>query len=167
MRANVETPVTSIPEWRQKLRDKAKTTGPSFLHMHAQLPSVGRTNIVLGATPTMSVVLKTYATGGENEIHAHPHEDHVFVVLQGGAEFYGPNNETKLVKQNDCVLMPKGTLYRFQATEGEPLVMLRVGAIPDDSFDPLERVDAGGAPFSGFSAENKEVAPVLSDKWFE
>jgi quercetin dioxygenase-like cupin family protein len=37
----------------------------------------------------MWVVLKTYAADGENGLHAHPSEDHTFVVLQGEAPFMG------------------------------------------------------------------------------
>jgi hypothetical protein len=37
----------------------------------------------------MSVILKTYAVTGENELHRHPVEDHLFVVLKGEAESTG------------------------------------------------------------------------------
>jgi mannose-6-phosphate isomerase-like protein (cupin superfamily) len=116
----------------------------------------------------MNVVLKTYASGGENEIHAHTNEDHVFVVLQGGATFFGPRGETKSVGKFDCVLVPAGALYSFHANEDEPLVMLRVGAAIDPSSDVLARVDELGHPFDGYSEKNKEVAVVLDDEnWFE
>ena len=49
---------------------------------------------MLAATRNMTVVLKTYAAGGENGLHAHTNEDHVFLILEGGATFYGPKGET-------------------------------------------------------------------------
>jgi mannose-6-phosphate isomerase-like protein (cupin superfamily) len=161
-------PVRSTAEWREQMHAKAAKTEPTFFHLRAQLPEQGRTNIVLGATPLMSVVLKTYASGGENELHAHPNEDHLFIVVNGQAEFYGPKNEVRLVQKNDCVLLPRNSYYRFRAIEGkDPLVMVRVGVALDTTIDPLERIDLQGLPLDGFSEANKEIPVVLSKDWFE
>jgi mannose-6-phosphate isomerase-like protein (cupin superfamily) len=154
-------------EWRDAMAEMSKRSTPSFFHIRARLPEQGRTNQVLGASPYMNVVLKTYASGGENEIHAHTNEDHVFIVMQGGATFLGPRGEKRSVTRNDCVLVPAGALYSFQADEGEPLVMLRVGAAIDPSTDVLARVDEHGDPFDGFSEKNKEVAVVLGEAVYE
>ncbi|WP_234729441.1 cupin domain-containing protein [Acidocella facilis] len=161
-------PARSIAEWRQQLEVKAAKPDPSFFHVRAQLPEQGRTNIVLGATPLMSVVLKTYSSGGENELHAHPYEDHLFVIMQGSAKFYGPNGELKVAQKNDCVLLPRNSYYWFHAVEDdEALVMIRVGVALDPSLDPLERIDIDGKPFDGYSDANKEIPVVLSNDWFE
>ena len=121
--------VNSAAEWRAEMARLNKPGQPSFFHIRTQLPKQGRTNQVLGASRYMNVVLKTYASGGENEIHAHSNEDHVFVILQGGAVFHGPNGETREAGRNDCVLLPAGTFYWFHAKEDrEELVMLRIGA---------------------------------------
>jgi mannose-6-phosphate isomerase-like protein (cupin superfamily) len=158
----------SSADWHKEMERLAEKTTPSFFHLTAQLPKQGRTNQVYGATPNMSVVLKTYANGGENELHAHGNEDHVFLVLQGSAVFFGPKNEERRVKKNDCVLIPRGALYRFTADEGaEPLVMARVGAAVDSSKDVLARVSADGLPFDGYSEGNKETPVILGPHWFE
>ena len=155
-------------EWRVEMERMAQSRVPSFFHIRAQLPTQGRTNQVLGATTHMNVVLKTYASGGENELHAHAFEDHLFVVLQGGATFYGPRNETREVAKNDCVLLPAGSFYWFQAREEEPLVMLRIGAWTNDQQDVMARIGPDGEPFSGYSAKNKEAGYVLhEDRFFE
>ncbi len=155
--------VHSAQQWRDAMSEMSKRKTPSFFHIRARLPRQGRTNQVLGASPYMNVVLKTYAGGGENEIHAHTNEDHVFVVLQGGATFLGPRGETRRVGRNDCVLVPAGAFYSFQADETEPLVMLRVGAAIDRAGDALARVDERGQPFDGYSERNKEVPAILHD----
>nr|WP_315594199.1 cupin domain-containing protein [uncultured Cupriavidus sp.] len=158
----------SARQWREEMERMAQRKTPSFFHIRARLPKQGRTNQVLGASPYMNVVLKTYASGGENEIHAHTNEDHVFVVLQGGATFFGPRGETKNVGKLDCVLVPAGAFYSFHANEGEPLVMLRVGAAIDPSSDVLARVDEHGNPFDGYSEKNREVPIILDEqRWFE
>lgn len=161
--------VNSAAEWRAEMERLNRPEHPSFFHIRAKLPREGRTNQVLGASRYMNVVLKTYASGGENEIHAHSNEDHVFVILQGGAIFRGPRGETREVGKNDCVLLPANTFYWFQAREdGEPLVMLRIGAHIDPDSDVLARIDLHGEPFDGYSEKNKEIPPVLhEDRIFE
>ena len=76
------------------------TKDPTIFSLKAQLLDQGRTDTVLAATEDLSVRLKIYASGGENELHAHVDEDHVFVLLQGSARFYGPDSET--VDLNAC-----------------------------------------------------------------
>lgn len=159
----------SAKEWQDEMARMAQVKTPTFFHVRAKLPKAGRTNQVLGASRHLNVVLKTYASGGENEIHAHSNEEHVFVVLQGAATFHGPRGETREVAKNDCVLIPVNAFYWFQAKEeGEPLVMLRIGAAVDPDSDVLARIDLDGQPFDGYSEKNKEVPYELyDDKIFE
>jgi mannose-6-phosphate isomerase-like protein (cupin superfamily) len=107
---------TNIAQTAEDLRAKVKAqvveTKPSFFRLEAQLPRQGRTDTPLAALEKMWVVLKTYAADGENGLHAHPNEDHTFVVLQGEATFYGPNDETKTIGKNEGVLLPHGTLVQ-------------------------------------------------------
>jgi mannose-6-phosphate isomerase-like protein (cupin superfamily) len=159
--------VKSTAEWLAEMQRLSQRTTPSFFHLRCQLPKAGRTNQVLGATRMMSVVLKTYAEGGENELHAHVNEDHFFLIMEGTAEFFGPNGEMRVVGRNDCVLLPRGSLYWFRAAGGQPLVMLRIGTADEDETDVLARVGADNRPLDGYSAENKEVPLVLEDRWFE
>lgn len=156
-------------EWADAIERMRVKKTPSFFHMTAPLPKQGRTNQMLGATDHMHIVLKTYASGGENEIHAHPGEDHVFVVLHGKAEFHGPRGERREVGKHDCVLLPAGSLYSFVATGDEHLVMLRIGAATDpENVDRLSRIDADGKPFGGHDVRNKEVELILEDgRYFE
>ena len=140
---------------------------PHFFKLRANLPKTGKTDIPYVATDRMWVVLKTYAQGGENELHAHPNEDHLFLCLQGQAEFFGPQNETRLMSKNEFVMLPRGCLYCFKSVGDEPLVMLRVGAVVDPQDDPIYRVDKNGGKMDGFSKQNKHVSAELSDVWFE
>lgn len=157
----------STQQWLDSLEKLAVRDRPGFFTTRARLPEQGRTNAVLAATANLSAVLKTYASGGENELHAHTNEDHLFVVLQGAATFYGPRGEEKVVRRHEGVILPKGVVYRFLAHEDEPLVLLRVAAVIDPTSDPLARIDEKGEPFDGYSEGNKEVPLVLSDRWFE
>lgn len=159
--------ISSTDEFTREAKRLSANTAPTFVHMRARLPVQGRTNQMLAATPNMTLVLKTYASGGENELHGHTNEDHVFIVLQGAAVFFGPKGEERRAAKNDCVLLPRNSLYRFHAEEGgEPLVMIRVGAIINTMADHHARVDEHGKVLDGYSAANKEVPIVYSEKWY-
>lgn len=158
-------PLLSPTEIMQALKDKIRPGVPSFFELRAQLPSVGRSDLPIAASERLTVVLKTYAEGGENALHAHPNEDHVFVVLQGQASFYGPKDELKIVGAYGGVMLPHGSFYRFESTGDCPLVMLRVGcATPGSDFFARIRLD--GEPLAADSTENRQVTPVLSTDWF-
>ena len=153
--------------WRNAMARLAVHDKPGFFALRAQLPEQGRTNQVMAASSQLNVVLKTYASGGENELHAHTNEDHLFVVMQGSATFYGPGGEFRVVNLHEGVVLPRGVLYRFVANGPEPLVLLRVGAVIDPSKDPLARIDEKGRDFDGYAQSNHEVPCVLSkDRWF-
>ncbi len=144
-----------------------ETSKPTLFSMKAQMLEQGRTDTVLAATEDMSVRLKVYASGGENELHAHPTEDHVFVILQGSARFYGPDGETQDVAANQGFMMPKGMLYRFNATStDECLVMLRVGTPNFQKQDKIDRLGRDGKPLVGDSKENKQVPVIFKDGVF-
>ena len=146
---------------------KAVRNAPEFFELSAQLPAVGRADTPIAATPNMTVLLKCYASGGENALHAHTNEDHAFVVLQGEATFYGPEEERKIVGLLCGVVFPHGSLYRFISTGNSTLVMLRVGCAVDSTLDVYARVGSNGQPMAGDSAENKQDKLQLTDDWFK
>jgi mannose-6-phosphate isomerase-like protein (cupin superfamily) len=156
----------SSEELYDTLKSQIKNQKPSFFRLRAQLPNQGRTDTPLASSEKLWVVLKTYASDGENELHAHPNEDHVFVVMQGKGTFYGPGGEENTIGLHEGVMLPHGTFYSFKATSTEPLVMLRVGCTAKDGASRHGRVRVDGTPMAGFSDENKHVELVLSDDWF-
>jgi len=171
---DVPAPSAKAPDFAKSSEDLHKTLDaqvkegkPSFFRLKAQLPKLGRTNVPLAASKNMWVVLKTYAQDGENELHAHPNEDHTFVVLQGRASFRGPNGEEKTIGTHEGVLLPRGTFYWFKAAGEEPLVMVRIGCAASEAAFHRGRINIDGKPMKGDSAENKTVTRVMTDQWFE
>lgn len=140
---------------------------PQMFKLRARLPSQGRGSALVAATDRMWVNLKTYAQGGENTLHAHPNEDHVFIVLQGKAIFYGPDGESVTFSRNEGILFPRGCSYYFHADESEPLVLLRVGCVYDADKKPWGRVDSEGKPLLAASKENNAVETVFGDNYYE
>jgi quercetin dioxygenase-like cupin family protein len=156
---------TSSQNLHDAINARIKKGVPTFFKLEAQLPTQGRTNIPLASSDSMWVVLKTYASGGENELHAHPHEDHTFVILQGAAKFYGPNKEERIAKAGEGVLLPAGTFYWFHVVSEEQLVMLRIGAQAGEG-DRFHRIDTEGKLMQGDDPANKQVPLILSDTWY-
>ena len=172
--SDVLAPSTRVPDFARSSEDlhqtldaQVKEGKPSFFRLKAQLPKLGRTNVPLAASKNMWVVLKTYAQDGENELHAHPNEDHTFVVLQGRASFRGPNGEEKTIGTYEGVLLPRGTFYWFKAAGEEPLVLIRIGCAAAEGTTHRGRINIDGKPMAGDSAENKTVKPIMTDQWFE
>lgn len=140
---------------------------PQMFKLRARLPSQGRGSALVAATDRMWVNLKTYAEGGENTLHAHPNEDHVFIVLQGKAIFYGPEGESATFSRNEGILLPRGCSYYFHADESEPLVLLRVGCVVDAEKPPWGRVNRDGEPLLAVSKENNATETIFSDEYYE
>lgn len=129
--------------------------------LKAPLLAKGRTMDLLGATDLMTAHIKVYAEGGENVLHAHTEEDHLFVILAGQATFHlGREDRVTIVNTHEGVLIPKGSHYWFHASGDENLVLLRVGAKKDGYNGVDDRVGADGKPLPGESAENKHVDPI-------
>ena len=172
--SDVLAPSAKVPDFAKSSEDLHKTLDaqvkegkPSFFRLKARLPKLGRTHVPLAASKNMWVVLKTYAQDGENKLHAHPDEDHTFVILQGQASFRGPNGEERTIGKYEGILLPRGTFYWFKAVGEEPLVLLRIGCAAAEGATHRGRINIHGKPMAGDSAENKTVKPVMTDQWFE
>jgi len=132
---------------------------PQFFKLRAQLLDDGRDIVPLAETENLWTWIKVYASGGENVLHAHVNEDHMFVVLNGRAKFYGPNKEEKELGRNEGLMLPAGTSYYFNCTSEEPLVLLRVGSRANDG-DLKMRLGPDGDEIRGGTKKNKWKAPV-------
>ena len=133
----------------------------------------------LAAVDNLWIHAKVYSEGGENALHEHPSEDHAFFVLQGRATFMDVDEHEIVLGAYDGIMIPKGTLYRFQSGSQENLVMLRVGAAQrtDSETDSnadypspmVVRLGRDGLPQPGDSPENRTASrsPVqVPGQWF-
>lgn len=157
--------MTVRPETQDQDTDaSAKTKRPeaTFFKLKAQLLDQGRTNTILAATDNMEARIKVYASGGENALHTHVNEDHMFVIMQGSARFYGPEGEEREIGPKEGIMIPAGAYYWFQATSEEPLVLIRVGARANPG-DRQDRRNIKGGPLPGDSKANKQVEIIYRD----
>jgi mannose-6-phosphate isomerase-like protein (cupin superfamily) len=170
MDENVASPpaaiLSSTEQFRHTLHTLAANTKPSLFSLRTRALKGGSTDQVLSATPNQWVQLKCYASGGENALHAHVHEDHTFIVLQGEAVFRGPKGEQERVGRWHGITIPKGNQYAFSVTSSENLVMLRLGS-PDHAGDPLARIDADGRPLDAFVEQAEAVGKTRTPTVFD
>jgi mannose-6-phosphate isomerase-like protein (cupin superfamily) len=139
--------------------DSTTTPQAHFFDLEAPLLAQGRFDQVVAATDLLKLRIKVYASGGENALHMHPREDHAFVVLQGEATFFiGSEEAVRVVGKYQGVMLPRGTLYRFECSSEENLVMLRTGAA--EEWPENARAFSDGRPFPGSSVENHQVEMI-------
>ena len=159
-------PALTQKEMSDQLTALSDKKTPHVFSLKGQLLDQGRTDSVLAATDNLTIRLKIYASGGENELHAHTSEDHSFMILQGSARFFGPDDEEIELGQYEGIMLPHGNLYKFFATSEEPLVMIRVGN-PNIKKQPKPtRIGRDGKELRGDSKENKTVPVVFKEGEF-
>ena len=92
------------------------------------LMAEGLINNVVAETDLMSVWVKVYASGGENYLHTHEAEDHVFIIMDGEATFQDPDGHKTTLTKYQGILLQRGAFYKFTSSTEKPLVLLRVSA---------------------------------------
>src|SRR3979490_1013367 len=115
----IATDTTLLPE------TETAAPEPEILTLPTQLVSARHTKDLLAGTDHMAFHIHCYGPkGGENGLHAHVDEDHLFVVLQGEAQFFGLDGALPVVKKNQALMLPKGCFYSFSNEGTESLVMI-------------------------------------------
>lgn len=116
--------MTNLAEPATPLAGKLK-----FSMRNLPLLERGATMELVGLAPMLWAHSKVYSAGGENALHSHEIEDHVFLVLQGRATFHFEDGSSAEVRTFEGVTVPRGVGYRFHAHQAEGnLVLFRVGA---------------------------------------
>jgi len=138
---------------------------PLIVSLRTQLASQGHTKDLLASSDRMTVHIHCYAPkGGENGMHAHTQEDHVFVCLQGEAVFRGLEVPLPPLRRNQAIFLPRGCFYSFSNEQNEPCILLRVGAGEKERSG--ERLDPQGNPIVGRGKKAHAVKPVLIENAF-
>ena len=111
-------------EW---LPQAAVDEAVTFSMRNLPLLEQGTTYDPLATAENLWASVKVYASGGENALHAHGGEDHIFTVLQGKATFTFGDGRQQTLGVHEGVMIPKNVSYKFEADDAENLVLLRVG----------------------------------------
>lgn len=138
---------------------------PQLVSLRTQLASAGHTKDLLAQTDLMTLHIHCYAPkGGENGLHAHVEEDHVFVCLQGEALFRGLDGPLPPLRKHQAIFLPKGSFYSFSNETNEPCILLRFGA--SKTGNSSARLDPDGRPIAGRSKQVGARKPVLIENAF-
>jgi mannose-6-phosphate isomerase-like protein (cupin superfamily) len=146
--------------------ENAKEATVKVVPLRTQLVSEGHTRHLLAETNLMTLRIHCYAPGiGENALHSHTKEDHIFLVLDGTARFNtGRDGNTVLnAGKHQAVVLPAGCYYQFCNSGDAPLVMARIGAGPDKSD---MRLNPDGMPIPGRTHQQGATKPVLIEGAF-
>lgn len=138
---------------------------PQILSLRTQLVSEGHTRVLLAETDNCTFRVHCYAPkGGENGLHAHTDEDHIFVILQGEAQFYDLNGPLPVLKKNQALMLPKGSFYSFENSGTDALILIRFGAMEKNWKG--DRLDPEGKPLAGRAQTHHSKNPVLIENAF-
>jgi mannose-6-phosphate isomerase-like protein (cupin superfamily) len=140
---------------------------PQALSLRTQLLSAGHSKTLLAKTDLVTFHVHCYGPkGGENGLHAHMEEDHVFVVLQGELRFRGLDGALPPVGQHQALFLPKGCYYSFANETSEPAIVIRFGASATPG--PGRRLDPDLQPLEGRAHLKHAPRPVpIEGKFFE
>ena len=138
--------------------------------LKAPLLSSGNQDTEVYTTDLMWAHVKVYAEGGENDLHAHPAEEHAFIVLDGKATFVDGDGVKTEVGRNEGILLPKGAFYRFVNSGDSNLVMLRIGAGSNSRLPGKadERKGPDGKPLRNNPSQVAlgRIRPIPTGKYF-
>src|SRR5438105_15786082 len=91
------------------IANEVEAQATAFKLTGTQLLSVGRSDRVVAKSENLTARIKVYAEGGENTLHSHSREEHMFLVLAGQATFrLGREEREQVVNQFEGVLLPAG-----------------------------------------------------------
>ena len=83
----------------------------------------------LARTDLLTILLHRWDQGGEVGLHHHTDGDATWIVMEGEVKFYGEDDRVLAhAKRSEAVVMPRNTMYWFENSGTEPLVMYRVSA---------------------------------------
>lgn len=136
-----------------------RTTTAEVFDLRTPYLDQGRTTDLRARTDKMTVMIKVYAEGGENGMHHHPNEDHSFIVVEGEATFRLESDDNlRVVRRYEGIMLPAGANYWFQSSGGQNLVMIRVGATLPGANPG--RLTPDGQEIPADSEANKEVERI-------
>lgn len=124
-----------------------------FFGIHPQLLKSGKVTTTLAQSDILTGTVMVAAAGGETIVHSHTGMDQLFVVLAGQATFYGAEHEVvRVLGPLEGVLVPRNTVYWYEKTGDENLVLLRTAARSQNEAQETVRI-------TGQLRESRPVEP--------
>ena len=110
----------------------------------------GKGIVRLARSDLCYATVQVLQSGGENNLHAHPAQDGIWIVLKGRVKFYGKDNvELAELGPMEGIHIPRGYYYWFESASPEMLEILQMESI--DHSVKNERLNA--TPQKDFATE--------------
>lgn len=110
----------------------------------------GKGIVRLSRSDLCYATVQVLQSGGENNLHAHPAQDGIWIVLKGRVKFYGKDNVVLAeLGPMEGIHIPRGYYYWFESSSPEMLEILQMEAI--DHSVKNERLNA--TPQKDFATE--------------
>jgi mannose-6-phosphate isomerase-like protein (cupin superfamily) len=151
-----------------KDQDSLTHVEPDFFKLRIQLMDQGSFRHMLADTGNLKIKIRCYAANnGENAMHAHYHQDHSFIILDGQARFHFPDGSTRELNRNEGIMLPHGCYYCFENSGPDALVVLRIESITAEGGDPEIRKGTQGQQINPHAPENnRSKTPVFRPNAF-
>lgn len=143
-------PVTGAKEaLTQEFNGKQLTATP-FGYQRPDTLVKGKGIVRLSRSDLCYATVQVLQDGGENNLHAHPAQDGIWIVLKGRVKFYG-KDDVVLAELGPLqgIHIPRGFYYWFESSSPEMLEILQVESI--DKSVKNERLNA--TPQKDFETE--------------
>lgn len=113
----------------QEFNGKQLTASP-FGYQRPEKLEKGKGIVRLCRSDIVYSTVQVLQDGGENNLHAHPAQDGIWIVLKGRVKFYG-KDDVVLAELGPLqgIHIPRGFYYWFESASPEMLEILQVEAI--------------------------------------
>ena len=132
--------------------------GFEIFEIKPQMVAKGKKSVKLARTDLIGATIQVVAEGGENNLHAHPATDSVWIVLDGEVTFYGEGDKVVArLQRYQGLLISRGTPYWFESSSEKPLVILHMTA--NDPNDKRERIN--------YTPRKQHTVEIAEGKFFD
>ena len=99
---------------------ESKIVNFAFVRPNEHIPDGNKMHVKLAGTNTCQASVQILVKGGDNNLHYHPNQDLIYMVLKGKVEFYGPGEKLLGVYgENEGLLLPENARYWFKGVTDE------------------------------------------------
>jgi mannose-6-phosphate isomerase-like protein (cupin superfamily) len=134
-------PVSGAQEPQVQEFKGKQLTANVFGYQRPEKLEKGKGIVRLARSDLCYATVQVLQSGGENNLHAHPAQDGIWIVLKGRVKFYGKDNVVLAeLGPMEGIHIPRGYYYWFESSSPEMLEILQMESI--DHSVKNERLNA-------------------------
>jgi mannose-6-phosphate isomerase-like protein (cupin superfamily) len=150
MNAQGNKPVAGAQEMQTQEFNGKPLAATVFGYQKPEKLDKGKGIVRLCRSDLCYATVQVLQSGGENNLHAHPAQDGIWIVLKGRVKFYGKDNVVLAeLGPLEGIHLPRGYYYWFESASPDVLEILQMESI--DKSVKNERLNA--TPQKDFATE--------------